>query len=105
MTLDRDTHLDGSPATTDLPYIKVSFQHGPPHEEGINGCRLEDVIDVLLEKLHDFQSRSLACAENDKAIYHLGLAKAALVARRTVREQQGVLGTATPHAPDQGANL
>ena len=97
MTPEAPRHMDGSLAVVDQPFVSLTFQHGPPHEEGINGCRIEDVIDVLTEKLWDFQARSMACPENDKAIYHLGLAKAALVSRRGAREQQGVLGTLAKH--------
>lgn len=90
-------HLDGSVATTDLPYIKIDFQHGAHFSQGINGCKIEDVIDVLVEKLMDFQSRSLHCDENERAIAHLGRAKEALVSRRILREQQGLISTNSPH--------
>ena len=92
-------HLDGSLATIDLPFVKITFQHGSPHEEGINGCRVEDVVDCLVDKLIDFQGRIMACPENDSAIYHLGLAREALAQRRKLRERQGVLGTLVPHSP------
>lgn len=92
-------HLDGSEATIDQPYIKVTFQHGSPHDQGINGCRVEDLLDVLTEKLLDFQARSLSCAENETALYHLSQAKEALELRRKRREQQGVYGSDVPHTP------
>ena len=90
-------HIDGSVAIVEQPHIRVTFQHGAPQDEGINGCRLEDLVDVLVDKLLDFQARSLACPENETALYHLGLAKDALNQRRKHREQQGVLGTASEH--------
>lgn len=93
-------HMDGSPAAVETEFIRVTFQHGPPHDVGVNGCRLEDVVDILTEKLLDFQSRALACAENDTALYHIGLAKEALELRRKRREQQGVIGTDAPHVTD-----
>lgn len=92
-------HLDGSDAVVDQPYLKVTFQHGSPHDEGINGCRVEDVLAVLTEKLLDFQARALACPENDTALYHLSQAKEALDLRRKRREQQGVYGSDVPHTP------
>jgi len=80
-----------------LPYIKIQFQTGAPSDEGINGCRVEEIIEVLVDKLLEFQARSLSCPENDTALYHLGLAKDALAQRRRHREQQGVLGTVAEH--------
>lgn len=93
-------HLDGSLATVDLPFVKITFQHGPPHDEGVNGCRVEDVLDCLVDKLLDFQGRALACKENETALYHLSQAKEALELRRKLRERQGLIGTLVPHSSD-----
>ncbi len=90
-------HIDGSEAVVDTEFIKLVFQHGHPQEVGINGCRIEDVIDVLMDKLHKFQSRELACEENSTALYHLDMAREALRLRRRRREQQGVLGMNVVH--------
>lgn len=92
--------LDGSDARIKSNYIDIVFQHGNPEEVGINGCRLEDVIDHLIRKLLDFQGRSLACEENAEALNHLELAGQALVKRRRRRELQGVLGTRETHEPN-----
>jgi hypothetical protein len=92
--------MDGSDARIKTEFIDIVFQHGSPDEVGINGCRIEDVIDLLIKKLLDFQGRSLACEENAEALNHLELASEALVKRRRRREQQGVLGTRDQHAPD-----
>lgn len=90
-------HLDGAAAVIDQSFIKIVFQHGPVHAEGVNGCRTEDVVTLLIEKLLDFQGRSMACEENEQAIYHLTQARAALDSRRIKREQQGIVGTLVPH--------
>ena len=90
-------HLDGSLAVVDQPFVRITFQHGSVQDEGVNGCRLEDLIDILVDKLLDFQGRNAACTENETAVHHLSLAKAALEQRRKLREQQGVLGTLSPH--------
>ena len=93
-------HMDGSSAVFESTYLNVVFQHGAPHDVGINGCRLEDVVDMLVDKLLDFQGRAYACPENETALYHLGQAKEALKKRRKLREQQGVYGQAAVHRSD-----
>ena len=95
--------LDGSDARIKSDYIDIVFQHGHPDEVGINGCRVEDVIDHLIRKLLDFQGRALACEENAEALNHLELASEALVKRRRRRELQGVLGTRAQHIADAAA--
>lgn len=95
--------MDGSDARIKTEFIDIVFQHGPPDEVGINGCRIEDVIDLLIKKLLDFQGRPLACEENAEALNHLELACEALIKRRRRRERQGVLGTRATHEPDTAA--
>jgi hypothetical protein len=99
--MEKFRHIDGSEAVVDLPFIKITFQHGHPQEAGINGCRIEDVIDVLVDKLLDFQGRDLACEENATALYHLDMAREALLLRRRRREQQGVLGDHAQHSKNR----
>jgi hypothetical protein len=98
--MEKFRHLDGNTATIDQPHITIAFQNGDPHEVGVNGCRIEDVIDVLVEKLLDFQGRDLACEENATALYHLDLAREALLLRRRRRETQGILGQRVKHNPN-----
>ena len=89
--------LDGSASTVETPFIKIVFQHGPADEYKQNGCRIEDVIEVLQKRLLDHQGRGMACEENAKALFHLEEARDALILRRRRREQQGVLNTGQPH--------
>lgn len=95
--MEKFRHLDGGDAVVERPFIRVVFQHGNPAETGVNGCRVEDVIEILVNKLLDFQGRDLACEENATALYHLEMAREALVLRRRRREQQGVMGVRAPH--------
>lgn len=95
--MEKFRHIDGSEAQVSLKHIKITFQHGHPSDDGVNGCRVEDVIDVLVDKLLDFQGRDLSCEENATALYHLDLAREALLLRRRRREQQGVLGSPQKH--------
>ncbi len=97
--MEKFRSLDGSEALVERPFIRVVFQHGHPNEVGINGCRLEDVLDVVVDKLLAFQGRDLACEENAEALEHLHLAREALVRRRRHREEQGVINTQKAHRP------
>lgn len=90
--------LDGSDGFVKKPFIHIEFQRGSVAEHGLNGCRVEDVIEVLQNRLLDHQGRSLACEENAEALLHLELAREALVKRRRRREDQGVLDTPEKHS-------
>lgn len=101
VNMERWRHIDGSEAVIENEHFKIVFQRGNPKEEGINGCRVEDVLEALIQKLLDFQGRDLACKENQLALYHLTSAQEALVLRRRRREDQGVIGTGGVHlSPD-----
>ena len=78
-------------------HIAITFQEGPVQEVGINGCHIEDVIDVLVERLRGFQVGDFRCRENALAITHLEEAGNWLVKRRMSRLAQGVEGTYLPH--------
>jgi len=78
-------------------FIHIIFQSGPIGAAGLNGCRIEDVIDLLANKLKGYQDGPLACVENAEACHHLSLAKKALLRRRDLRTKQGVLNTQFPH--------
>jgi len=89
--------LDGSESIVCQPFIHVLFQRGSTKQVGVNGCRIEDLIEVASVKLEDHQSRGLACDENTTALKHLALAKNALLLRRNRREKQGVLDSKKAH--------
>ena len=95
--MEKWRHIDGSEALVDKPHMRIEFQRGDPKAVGSNGCSIEDVIEVLIQKLLDFQGRDLACRENAVALWHLAEAQEALVARANARERQGVRGTKDPH--------
>lgn len=78
-------------------YIMVKLQEGPITPAGVNGCLLEDVIEVLLTNLREVQTTKLACHENDMAIWSLEEAANWLLRRRMNRIEQGVEGTSRPH--------
>lgn len=95
--MEKFRSMDGTEALVQRPFINVVFQHGHPNEVGINGCRVEDVIDVLVDRLLAFQGRDLACEENAEALEHLHFAREALIKRRRRREAQGVVNSQQPH--------
>jgi hypothetical protein len=95
--MEKFRHIDGSEAQINTKHINITFQHGHPGDSGVNGCRVEDVIDVLVDKILNFQGRDLGCEENATALYHLDLAREALLLRRRRRESQGVLGGPDKH--------
>jgi hypothetical protein len=87
-----------NPSLHESEYINVKFQQGLPPEVGVNGARLEDVVEVLLSKLELYQQGSVPCRENEEAIQSLRNVKDAMARRRQRRMLQGVFNTMTPHA-------
>ena len=85
----------------DAEFIHVEFQHGLPPEVGINGVRVEDVMEVALRRLERYQSGDLACAENAEAIRCLVQARDAMRRRGARRQIQGVFHTYEPHRTER----
>ncbi|HFK1543485.1 TPA: hypothetical protein ACGXM3_005307 [Bacillus cereus] len=78
-------------------HINIKFQEGAIQEHGVNGAQIEDVIDVLIERLDGFQMGGFPCEENAKAIAMLDNAKYWLNERTRKRQEQGVEGKYTNH--------
>lgn len=89
--------MDGSPGTWVGPHFHIAFQVGPIGEVGVNGCQIEDVLDVLIARLEGFQRGPFACGENENALSKLKAAKEWLEQRTHARQAQGVEGTNLPH--------
>jgi hypothetical protein len=79
-------------------YISIKFQEGPIREVGVNGCQIDDVIDVLVARLNVFQDGPYRCRENALAITKLEEARMWLNERTRKRVAQGVEGVNAPHA-------
>lgn len=88
-----------TPASSEevLQVIDIRFQEGPLTHVRANGCQIEDVIDVLVERLQRFQRGPFVCRENALAITKLEEARLWLSARNWRRQAQGVEGTMAPH--------
>ena len=99
--MERFRHLDGTSARIDTEYIKIDFQHGNPDVVGKNGATIEEVLEVLVQKILDFQGRELACLENAVALWHLDAAQEAMLQRRMRRQEQGVLGSKDKHQTEE----
>lgn len=85
----------------DATVIAIAFHCGPIGVGGINGCAIEDVIDVLIRRLDRFQGGPFACPENGGAIAYLEGAKRLLLERTAARPAQGVEGTKAHHASER----
>jgi hypothetical protein len=94
MTIQED--LDGSPALVKREYIHIKFQLGPVKEVGVNGCQIEDVLDILIARMDGFQKGPFACEINDAVLLDLHRAKQALHLRTADRKNRGVEGKNVP---------
>lgn len=86
--------VEGGPVTV---HGSILFQCGPVAEFGVNGSTIEEVIELLVDRLRGFQSGMYACRENALAITHLEEAAHWLQHRTRLRRAQGVEGTAARH--------
>ncbi|HSI72302.1 MAG TPA: hypothetical protein VK934_03935 [Fimbriimonas sp.] len=82
-------------------YVRVIFQKGFPSEVGVNGCRVEDVLEVAAARLEEYQDGPLACKENEEALRHIRSAMVCLNERIHRRKEQGVLNTMSPHQDER----
>jgi hypothetical protein len=100
----KSTHENGGDMV-ETDFIRVIFQKGIPADVGINGCRIEDVIRVSLDRLLEFQKGPLACIENEEAIQHLLGALQSLNERVRRRQLQGVFNSMSPHYANRTEDL
>ena len=82
-------------------HYEINFQNGPVQEHGVNGCQIEDIIDVAIARIN-FLNNVLAdgkfrCRENSLAVTKLQESKFWLEHRTKMREQQKVEGTNKVH--------
>ena len=71
----------------------VKFQKGPVKESDINGCFMEDLIVMCIDRLESFQSGDFACRENALALTKLEEALHWLDHRTKDRQNREVEGT------------
>ena len=98
MNFTEQEQMDGSSHIVKLHgNTVIQFQFGPVKVFGINGCRIDEIIDVLVARLEGFQKGPFRCRENSIAITHLEDAKLWLMYRTTKRIKQNVEGTNAQH--------
>ena len=70
----------------------IVFQKGPVKEAGVNGCFMEDLIALCIDRLEAFQRGNFACEENAMALNSLKSALFSLDVRTNDRQERGVEG-------------
>lgn len=78
-------------------FVQVTWQEGTVPEVGVNGCQLEDVLQVALDRLRELNNGQFPCRENALAITKLEEAIMWLEKRTENRRAQGVEGKHEPH--------
>jgi hypothetical protein len=73
-------------------YIDITFQNGPIGEVGINGCQVEDVIAVIIDRLRELNVPPYNTRETSLAITALEEADNWLERRTRDRIRRGVEG-------------
>ena len=73
-------------------FAGIVFQHGPVLENPINGCFMEDLLAVVIDRLQHFQKGDYACSENAYALENIEEALHWLNKRTKGREERGVKG-------------
>jgi hypothetical protein len=71
----------------------VRFQNGPVLENGINGCHIEDLLNIVAHRLACFQTSQYACNENLAALTDVRSALSHLASRTQKRVARGIEGT------------
>jgi len=96
---DKQEALDGSPSQIhdEAGYINIKFQCGPIKEHGVNGTSIENVLELLKERLEGFQKGPFRCRTNALAITKIEEAIMWLEERTKMRLKQGVEGTNQAH--------
>lgn len=77
----------------DHPCGWIKFQSGNPHPDNMNGTTIEEVVEILIHRLRQFNNGPLACRENSMAIQRFEEGINWLVRRERRRAKQGILGS------------
>lgn len=76
---------------------EIHFRKGPRNDpESNSGITDSDLLEIVRDRLKDFQNGPFACYANAVALTHVSAALHNLNARTQERAERGVLGTDTP---------
>lgn len=74
----------------------IVFQDGPAKDVGLNGVRIEDLLDICAHRLQCFQTGPFACKENESSLQLIQLARTSLANRTADRKRRDVEGSMQP---------
>lgn len=74
-------------------FIDIKWQEGPVKEVGVNGCQIEDVLEVAAARLRELNVPPHNSRLNSLAITDIESAQNWLNRRTAEREARGVEGT------------
>lgn len=98
--------MDGTPAEVFIfskddnkkeTFARIKFQLGPIKQVGENGTQIEDVLELLKQRLEGFQKGDFRCRTNAIAITKIEEAVMWLELRTKQRVNQGVEGENKKH--------
>lgn len=71
----------------------IHFQEGPLKENSLNGIFMEDLINICINRLENFQNSEYKCQENENALNSLRDSLKYLRERTERRKKENTLGT------------
>ena len=77
-------------------FIQVTWQDGTVPEVGVNGCQLQDVLEIAIERLRELNAQ-FPCRENSITLTKLEEAAMWQEKRTANRREQGVEGQRALH--------
>jgi hypothetical protein len=78
---------------TDALYADIKFQLDPVKEAGVNGIFIEDLLNICLDRLEQYQKTKFKCVENSKSIRYIRNILVELDNRTKNRQKRNVEGT------------
>lgn len=77
----------------DNPLREFPYWEAPPDSKNLNAIACLEWTEAYL----NLMQKELKCAENESAIWHVGMALKSMRRRFELRKQQGVAATNLPH--------
>ena len=90
--IDNQRHTYRIQSNSHMGITYFTFQEGAIQDVGVNGCQIEDLLQICIHRLQGFQKGAFPCRENALAITKLEEALMWLDKRRQDRQVRGVEG-------------